>query len=110
MTANPESGPRTFLVECYAPGAQPDAVALSGDRIRAAVEALRRAGGSIEHVRAHLITDDEIVYHLFRAREKTLVRRAMVDAALPYERIVESIDVEGAIDPNPAVRATRSRR
>jgi hypothetical protein len=127
MTTSGEPGLRSFLVECYAPGAQADAVALASDRIRTAVDALRRAGGAIEHVRALLVPGDEVVFHLFRAREVTLVRQALLDAVLAYERIVESIDVEsseiaGAIPataPSPATptipvrtvaRGVRTRR
>lgn len=87
---------RSFLVECYSPGIRRDEVAAAGDRSRAAAEALRHSGRQIEYVRALLVPGDEVVFHLFLARDARLVREAVSRASVTYERIVESIVVETA--------------
>jgi hypothetical protein len=88
----PVSG-RTWLVECYGPGIDADAVAAASDRARTAVEIARRRGAAIEYLGALLIAADEAVFHAFAADDGAEVERASADAGLAHARVVESIGI-----------------
>jgi hypothetical protein len=91
---------KTYVVECYLPGVDDAAVRRSADDAAAAA---RRLGGSragIEYLGALLMAVDEVVLHAFRAADPQLVRRASTAAGLPFDRIVESVEVL----PAPLIR------
>ncbi len=92
---------RTFLAECYIPGIEESSVAAAATRARAAVRALVAAGERIEYLGAVLVAGDEVVFHTFGAQDPVLVERASRNAGLAFERIVESVAVDGA-DPGLA--------
>lgn len=93
---------RTFLVECYLPGIDQATVAEAGERARRAADQLVAADREISYLGAMLLTADEAVFHTFRASDVAVVREASLAAGLAFERIVESIGVQGdgsAVDP-----------
>ena len=76
---------RTFLVEAYAP-ASSELSALSR-QAQAAVES--ESGASIRHIRSILVPEDEICFHLFEAGSVDIVARAIGNADVRAQRIVE---------------------
>jgi hypothetical protein len=95
---------RTFIVECFMPSVDPAAVEVASRRAGDAAAALRREGRVIEYLGAMLVPQDEVVFHRLRAPSPTIVHEAAEQAALPFERIVESVSVVPAApaDPRPA--------
>jgi hypothetical protein len=87
--------PRTFIVECYAPGIDEAAVAAAVARARAAVARLAAGGDQIEYEGAVLVAEDEVVFHTFGADRPEVVERASLEAGLGHERVVESIAIDG---------------
>lgn len=97
---------RTFLVECYAPGATAQGVAEAGDRLRAAATQMVRAGREVEYAGSLLVAEDEIVIHVLHARDAELVRNVIAATGLTCERVVESIPID--LDwSQPAAGASR---
>ena len=88
-------GARTFLVECYLPGVTEAQVAAADGRARAAAAALQQAGRAVEYLGATLLTDDETVFHAFRASDAGVVGEASRAAGLDFARIVESVAIRG---------------
>jgi hypothetical protein len=87
---------RTYLVECYSPGIERAAVADAGERARAASAAVRMPGRVVDYLGALLVADDEVVFHAFRAADEAIVSEVSRRAELRFERIVESIAIDGA--------------
>jgi hypothetical protein len=85
---------RTFLVECYAPGAHAQGVAVVGDRLRAAATEMSRAGRDVAYAGSLLVAEDEIVIHVLNARDGELVRNVIAATGLACERVVESIPID----------------
>ena len=98
--------PRTFLVECYAPGATALDAAVAGDRLREAATEMRRVGRDVEYAGSLLVAEDEVVIHVFHAHDAELVRDTVAATELASERVVESIaiDLEWG---QPAAEASR---
>ena len=88
---------KTYVVECFLPGVGDADV--EGSAASASAEVDRLAGtaglapGDIEYVGALLMAVDEVVLHVFRAVDPELVRQVSQAAGLPFERIVESVEV-----------------
>jgi hypothetical protein len=83
----------TYFVECYAPGIEPSDVEAAARRARVATDELRRTGTDVTYLNAILVPDDEVVFHVFEACDQGAVHEASVRAAMPFERIVESVAV-----------------
>ena len=79
------SDSRTFLVEAYAP-ATSEVTALTR---QAEAAAASQVGASIRHIRSILVPEDEICFHLFEAGSVDIVARAIGNADLRAQRIVE---------------------
>ena len=73
-------------------------MAAEATRARAAAVSLVASGERIEYLGAVLVAGDEVVFHAFAAADAVLVERASRSADLRFERIVESVAVDGA-DP-----------
>lgn len=83
----------TYLVECYAPGIEPNAVEATAVRARAVTAELRRTGADVTYRSAILVPEDEVVFHVFEACDDRSVHEASVAAAMAFERIVECVEV-----------------
>lgn len=95
-----ESG-RTFLVECYLPaGVSRADVEAIGRRAATAARQLRDEGHHVEYVRALFVPGDDAVFHVFSADAIDTVREAGERAAIPFERVVESVAVEADLGPD----------
>jgi hypothetical protein len=77
--------PRTYLVECYWPGVDTDAVHA----------ALARAGAErdVHCVESILVPEDEIVLCVFEGPSAAAVRDASLRSGLPSERVTPSIRI-----------------
>jgi hypothetical protein len=95
---------KTYVVECYMPGVDDARVRRAADEAAAAVRRLGGPGGGIEYLGALLMAVDEVVLHAFRASDAALVSRAAKAAALPFERVIESVEVLPAPLIRPAAR------
>lgn len=98
---------KTYVVECYVTGVNGLAVQRAADATAGQVRRLGPAAGNVEYLGALLIAVDEVVLHAFRATDAEIVRRVSAAAGLPFERIVESLEVLPALLIKPgADRAT----
>jgi hypothetical protein len=84
---------RTYLVECYSPGIDRGGVESAAGRARASATALRNEGRGVEYTGAILVSEDEVVLHVFAADGPAAVREASVRAQVPFERIVEAVTI-----------------
>lgn len=84
---------RMYLAECYSPGIARDDVQATGERAIEASARLRDEGCSIEYIGAILVPADEVVFHVFASACVGAVREASVRAAVPFERVVESVAI-----------------
>ena len=90
-----DGGPRPFLVECYSPGVRRDDVESAAERTAAVCERLRTEGVFVEYEGAIFVPGDEVVLHLFNSDSADAVREASERAALPFERILETVAIAG---------------
>jgi hypothetical protein len=88
-------GEGAYLVECYSPGVRRDDVEAAAARADAACERLRAEGRFVEYEGAILVPGDEVVLHLFTSDSEASVRQASERAALPFERILETVAIAG---------------
>jgi hypothetical protein len=86
--------PRTYLVECYWPGVTKQQLVVAAERARAAVDELRRQGRDLRFRSSILVPADETVFCLFDGVEED-VRAVSVEAGVPFERILESLQIDG---------------
>ena len=84
---------RTYVVECYSPAIDRQAVEAAGQRARAAAAELRSQGRRVDYVGALLVPGDEVVFHVFAAPSKSAVRDASLRAGIEFERALESIPI-----------------
>lgn len=90
MTWKPSDGPRTFLVECFAPRPADDVVAVT-KRLHEAAASTLTVGQPVDYLGAVVVADDEVVFHLFTAGAIGAVREILDRLPLAFERIVESV-------------------
>jgi hypothetical protein len=80
----------TFLVEAYVPASA--AKLLSLTEMRRAARALA-CGGEVRHLRSIFVPRDETCFHLLEGPSAQAVGEAAQKAAIPFERVVEAIQV-----------------
>lgn len=88
---------RTFLAECFLPGVHASDVEAAAARARAVADDLRANGTPVEYLGALLVEQDEVVFHAFRARALGDALDASRRAGLPFERVIESVEVAAAV-------------
>ena len=86
--------PKSYLVECYWPGVSEEQVVAVADRAHEAACALRERGADVDFVGSILVPTDETVFCLFDGIEEH-VREASERAGVPFERVLESLRVDG---------------
>ncbi len=86
--------PRSYLVECYWPSVDEEQVAVTAQRARAAIGALRPQGGELRLLGSVLVPSDETVFYLFEGEEAD-VRAVSKQAGAPVERVLESYCIDG---------------
>jgi hypothetical protein len=85
---------KSYLVEWYWPGVSAEKLAASTKRVRDRASALRRQGGNVTFLGSILVPADESVFCLFDGVEAD-VRAASEQAGVPFERILESLRIDG---------------
>jgi Protein of unknown function (DUF4242) len=94
-----------FLAELYLPRTDSSSLREAATRARQAADAMTREGTPIHYLRALHLGDDEVCFHLYEAASPELVREASRRAAIPVERVTETLDVDPDAPPNPGERS-----
>jgi hypothetical protein len=84
---------RTFLVECYWPGVTEPEHAAAAARAEAVARELRSGGLLIDFLDTLLVPRDEIAFFRFAAPSRKQVELASARALLPFDRVVEYVEV-----------------
>jgi hypothetical protein len=79
----------SFVVECFWVGVTDDDLRRIDERAAAAVEGLDSAANNVRYLGSVLMREDEVVLCFFEGTAEG-VRHAAQDAAIPFERIVET--------------------
>jgi Protein of unknown function (DUF4242) len=85
---------RSYLVECYWPGVSAEKFASTAKRVQAAASTLRREGRDVVFLGSILVPADESVFCLFDGVEAD-VRAASERGGIPFERVLESLRIDG---------------
>ena len=80
-----------YLAECLWPGVTEADLAALDARARAATTA-----GEVRYLGSRLVPSDEVVFCFFEGPSFEAVRAVAARAAIPFERILESIHVPSA--------------
>ncbi len=80
-----------FLLEFYVSRTDGVAVARGEERARIAAEELTREGNPIRFLRSIFIPEDETCFYLYEAASVEAVRELATRAALPFERVAETL-------------------
>ena len=88
------TGWHTYLVECYVPGIDREALESAASRAAAAAEQLRGDGVAVEYLQAVLVCADEVVFHVFASDGPSAVREASERAGVSFERVLESVALD----------------
>lgn len=86
----------SYLVESYWPGVNESRVLAITRRARQAAVALSSQGTEIRYRTALLVTEDEVAFCLFDAGSAATVAEACRQAQLPFDRIKQVLQIEGA--------------
>ena len=92
-----------YLAELYLPKTGSDGLRETAAQARSAAEELSREGKPVRYVRALLLAEDEMCFHLYEAATAESVHEAARRAGIPVERVVEAVEVA-------PTRATPARR
>jgi hypothetical protein len=79
----------SFVAECFWPGVREADLRALDERAEAAAAAVSGAGGEVRYLGAILLREDEVVLCRFEGGA-VAVRRAAEEAAIPFERILET--------------------
>jgi hypothetical protein len=85
---------RSYLVECYWPGVGERKLGEALRRMRAAMADVRRQGRQVDLVGTILVPTDETVFCVFDGLEED-VRSVSTQAGVPFERVLESVRIDG---------------
>jgi hypothetical protein len=96
-------GQASYLVECYWPGVSAVELAAVAGRAQEAARELRRQGRELRFLSSILIPSDETIFCFFEGDEAD-VRLASERAGVPYERVLESVRIDGRRDRQPDER------
>ena len=77
----------SFVVESYA---SEGAVDTQRERAQQAAA----LGVGVRYIRTTYLPEDETVFHAFEADSADALRKAVQEAALPFDRIVEAVEAE----------------
>ena len=91
---NDRSGVTTFMAECFWPGVSEQKLREAGARARRAAAASGRDGDRVRYLGAILVPADETAFCLFEAASVEAVRQVSARAAIPFERVVETVRLE----------------
>jgi hypothetical protein len=85
--------PSLFLAERYVPAGNRDIVVADAARAHEASRELAEEGTIVRHLGSTLVPSDEVCLALFEASSAEAVQRLIERAALPYQRVVEAVQI-----------------
>jgi hypothetical protein len=97
--------PRAFLVEHYWPGITPDGFEAAAERVRESADALASTGVHIRFLHSTLVPEDEAAFCVFDAESPAVVEEAYARAGVPYERVLDALEIAVNRDGPPATPA-----
>lgn len=80
-----------FLVELYLSRMDSSSVRRDAEQARLAAEQLTGEGTPVRYVRSLFVPDDETCFLLYEADSADAVREAATRAALPFDRVSETV-------------------
>jgi len=83
-----------FVVECYWTGITVEQLTAADERTRQAL-AQTEGGAAVYQVGSILIPTDELVLRIFTGGSAQLVEAASRHAAIPFERVVSAVAIDG---------------
>jgi hypothetical protein len=86
----------SYVVECFWPGVTPAQAEAAAERAEASAVRLRADAAEVRFSGSILVPDDETVFFLFDGASAAEVRRAAELAELPFERVLESLQLAGS--------------
>jgi Protein of unknown function (DUF4242) len=86
-------GRRAFLVEHYWPGITAESFEAACERVRRSADEIAGAGVSIRFVHSTLISEEETAFCLFAAESAAVVEDAYTRAAVPFDRVVDAMQI-----------------
>jgi hypothetical protein len=90
----------TFLVEHYWPGVTVEEFRTAANRVRASADEMAGADARIRFLHSTLVPEDEAAFCVFAAASSGLVEDAYRRAGIPFERIVNALELErGGVVP-----------
>jgi hypothetical protein len=85
--------PTAFLVEHYWPGITPDGFEAAAERVRQTAAALASTGLRIRFLHSTLVPEDDAGFCVFDAESPALVEQAYARAGVPYERMLDALEI-----------------
>jgi hypothetical protein len=95
-----------YLAELYVSRSCSGALSETAFRALRAANEMTLEGTPVRYLRAILLGDDEVCFHLYEAASSDAVREACRRAEIPLERVTEAVD----IDPDASGPGGRSER
>ena len=86
-----DGAPHTFLVEHYWPGVTAEGFQAAADRVRASAAELHE----VRFLHSTLVPEDEAAFCVFAASSQAVVAEAYRRAGVPFERILDAVDISG---------------
>lgn len=83
----------TFLVEHYWPGLTPGLFRTACGRVRRSVDGIVGEGVPIRFLHSTLVAEEETGFCLFEAESAAVVEDAYARAGVPFERIVDALEI-----------------
>jgi hypothetical protein len=93
MTGAHEATQLTFLVEHYRPGITPEDFREAASAMRRMTEEMTSFDSPIRFLHSTLVPEDETAFCVFGAPSRTLVEEAYHRAGVPFERIVNALEL-----------------
>lgn len=90
-----ESRSTEYLAECLWPGVTEIELAVLDARAREVAEAAAGSSEGVRYLGSMLMPKDEVVFFVFSGSSADAVEALAARAAIPFERIVESVRVAG---------------
>ena len=85
--------PTAFLVEHYWSGITPDGFEAAAERVRQSAAALASTGLHIHFLHSTLVPEDDAAFCVFDAESAVVVEQAYARAGVPYERVLDALEV-----------------
>ena len=99
--------PTAFLVEHYWPGITPEGFEAAAKRVRERAAELSSAGQHIRFLHSTFVPKDEAAFCVFEAESPAVVEEAYARAGVPYERVLDALEVAANRDAPPGSRSER---